>query len=498
MICIPIVSQEAKAALSDLKKAEAIADVIELRLDVVPREVWSCLFREARKPLILTLRSIRQGGRFEGDEASRIEILRKTLKERPAFIDLEWDTPRELFEQLKRERDGTRLIVSFHDFERTPDDLEGIWRKLDSLEADLMKVVTYANNLADNIKILQLAQNHSKKTIAFCMGPVGIPSRILTLRYGGLLTFGSLEPGKESALGQIPAQELIEIYRVREIRPETQIFGLVGNPISHSLSPFIHNQAFKHLGIDAVYIPFETAEVRTLLKALQWMTVQGFSVTLPHKQAIFPLLDEVDRKANVIGAVNTVCRKGNRWLGYNTDVEGAWKAMEGARIDLKNKQWTLFGAGGVARAVAYAVGARRSPRSLTFLGRSPERLAQIANDMARLFTFPIRSASFSQGDVKRWSQEADILVNCTPVGMAGNSEEEPIPTQYLVPSQAIFDTVYNPPETKLLREGKARGCRTISGLEMFLLQGAAQFELWTGRRAPLGLMREKALEKLGK
>ncbi len=346
-------------------------------------------------------------------------------------------------------------------------------------------------------RILKLAQNHAGKIIAFCMGPIGLATRILTLRFGGLITYGCIEEGKASAPGQISAQDLIEMYRVKKIGENTQIFGLVGDPLSHSLSPIIHNVGFQSLGLDAVYIPFETPDLRSLLPVFQFLGVQGFSVTLPHKERILPLLDEMDEKARAIGAVNTVWRRGERWIGQNTDADGAWKALEGAGVDLKDRPWAVLGAGGAAKAVAYSAATYGRPRSITFLGQSPKRLEEIVREMGQHFSFPLYADRLAEDDLKRWVDHDDIIVNCTPIGMFPKPDEIPISPEFLSSSHLVFDTVYNPLETRLLKEGRSRGCKTVSGLEMFLFQGAAQFEIWTGQNAPLNLMRRKALERLG-
>jgi 3-dehydroquinate dehydratase/shikimate dehydrogenase len=498
MICIPIVATTEEDALLGLKRAEKVADVIELRLDLLPRKAWPLLLKQKRKPCIVTLRSERQGGRFKGEEAERIQLLEETLVFQPSFIDAEWDTPPKLIERLKKRKGKeTSLILSYHDFHGTPDDLEGIWKKVNLGGGDLVKIATYANGMEDNVKILKLAQNHAGKIIAFCMGPIGLATRILTLLFGGFITYGCIEEGKASAPGQISAQDLIEIYQVRKIDRRTQIFGIVGDPLSHSLSPVIHNGGFQRLGLNAVYIPFEVPDLKGLLPAFQFLGVQGFSVTLPHKERILPLLDEVDEKARAIGAVNTVWRRGERWIGGNTDADGAWKALEGVGVDLKDRPWMILGAGGAARAVAYSAGTYGRPRSITFLGQSQKRLEEMVREMGRHFSFPLYADCLAEGDLKRWVDHDDIIVNCTPIGMFPKSGEIPISPEFLSSSQLIFDTVYNPLETRLLKEGRNRGCKTVSGLEMFLFQGAAQFEIWTGENAPLNLMRQKALERLG-
>ena len=498
MICIPIVASTVQEALLNLERAENGADVVEVRLDLLPREAWTPLLKRGGKPSIVTLRPERQGGRFNGQEGERIRFLEGTLAFDPAFIDVEWDTPPHLISSLLRKKaEKTALIFSYHNTERTPDDLEAILKKVNSLGGDVAKIVTHANAFEDNMKILKLVESNAGTITAFCMGPLGLSSRILTLRYGGFMTYGSLEKGKESAPGQIPARDLREIYRVHQIhRNNTRVFGLLGDPVAQSLSPIIHNAAFQALGCNAVYIPFQVRRLETLLSVFRFMEVEGFSVTIPHKERIISLLDGVDDKAKAIGAVNTVFKRDGQWLGTNTDGDGAWRALEEAGVDLSKKRWTVLGAGGTARAVAYTAGIRGSPSSLTFFGRSQERLEGLLRDMGRMFSFPIEGFILAESDLGKVFDETDVIVNCSPVGMAPRGHETPIPSHLLRPSHLVFDTIYNPLETRLLKEAKGRRCRTVSGLRMFLHQGKDQFELWTEKAAPLPLMEVKARERL--
>jgi 3-dehydroquinate dehydratase / shikimate dehydrogenase len=498
MICVPIASTTEKAALSDLANAEAAADLIELRLDLLPKEAWRLLVKAAKKPLLLTLRAERQGGAFRGGEEERIGLIEEMLSFNPAWVDLDWDTPPALIERIKRRRaGGTRLILSHHDFERTPADLDGLWKRIDSLGSDAVKIVPTATTGGDNARILKLCRSHPGRAVAFCMGPVGLPSRILTLREGGLITFGTLEDGRGTARGQIPAATMRDLYRVKTLGRGTKVFGIVGNPLAHSLSHLIHNTAFSHIGIDAVYIPFVTPDLDGLLPAMDSLGVEGFSVTIPYKEAIIPHLDLVDEMANGMGAVNTVWRNEGRWLGGNTDGDAAWKAMEAAWGDLRGRRWAVLGAGGAAKAVAGRVARLGNPGSIAFFGRHAGRLEETARQMKRIFSVPIESSLLSGEDLGARIGKADVIVNCTPSGMFPETGKSPLSADLLRPSHLVFDAVYNPPETALLRAARQRGCRTVSGLEMFLLQGAAQFELWTGERAPLGLMREKIMERLG-
>jgi 3-dehydroquinate dehydratase / shikimate dehydrogenase len=499
MICISIVAQTSGEAHFRLEEAERIADVIELRLDLLPCEVWRDLLRKEGKPRIVTLRPLRQGGRFAKTEEERVRFLEEMLAFRPAYLDLEWDTPSHLVCKLiRKKREKTRIITSYHHLENTPVDLEEIWKKVSGVGGDLVKIVTLARTLSDNVRILELVRSHPGRTIGFCMGTIGLPSRILTLRFGGLLTYGSLAAGAESAPGQIPALDLKVLYRVKEISPNTSIYGLLGNPVSHALSPLIHNTAFQALGCDAVYIPFESPDLERLVPSLQSIGVQGLSVTIPHKEAVIPLLHDVDEKARSMGAVNTIYWNGQRWAGTNTDYFGAWGAIEESGARVRSRRWAILGTGGAARAVAFGAGRFGDPKSLTFVGRTPGRVDSIVKDIGRLFNFSVTGLTFPKAEFGGAMDRADIIVNCTPVGMAPGVDRVPISAGLLARDRIVFDTVYNPMETALLREARLRGCRTVSGLRMLLLQGAAQFELWTGEKAPVSLMEQMAIERLSR
>ena len=497
MIAIPVVASTKAEALDNMERAEKMADLIEIRLDLLPREAWIPLLKRNEKPSIVTLRPTRQGGHFQGEEALRIRLLDEVLCHHPDFIDLEWDTPPDLIGSLKRRKgERTGLIISYHNFTETPPDLEIIAKEVISRGGDISKIVTQANCLADNVRILRLMGKRQGKMIAFCMGPFGTPSRILTLRAGGTMTFGALGLGKETAPGQIPASELREIYRVDQIHPGTRVFGLIGNPVSHSLSPHIHNAAFESEGCDAIYVPFQVSDVGNLIHDFGSIGVEGLSVTIPHKGHVIPLLDGVGEEARMMRAVNTVYRRDGQWLGTNTDVNGVHKALETSGIDFQKKRWTIIGAGGVARAVAYTAAVYGRPKSLTVLGRTRQRVEGMLRDMRDISPFPVAGAILAETNLRRVLEEADILVNGTPLGMSPKVEETPIPSDVLHSRQLVFDTIYNPMETRLLKEAKERGCQTISGFQMFLYQGAAQFELWTGKTAPLPLMEQKARERL--
>jgi 3-dehydroquinate dehydratase/shikimate dehydrogenase len=446
------------------------------------------------KPIIVTCRPSREGGRFEGPEEVRIGLLEKAAELGADFIDIEHDS----IQQLKS-RGKSSVIVSYHNFKETPTNLKGIYARLSKSQADIVKIVTTANDITDNLKIFHLLEEvgasalgghvplhwKGKPLIAFCMGELGLISRILAPKYGSYLTFGSLAAGKESAPGQLTAKEMLEVYQINKINNETAIFGLIGNPVGHSLGPYIHNAAFRELGINAVYLPFKVEDLKHFVQEFKSLRVQGYSVTIPHKEAILPLLDGLDPLAGEIGAVNTVVNKGGTLIGYNTDSTAALRELEEGLGNLRGKKVTLVGAGGAARAIAF--GLRKKGADITLVNRTEARARKLAQEL--------------ECNYRRFEDVAkidgEVIINTTSVGMYPKTDAIPVSPEVFRPGMWAFDIVYNPLQTRFLTEAEQRGCHTLDGLRMFLYQAAQQFELWTGQPAPMALMEKVVRNRLG-
>ncbi|HHT9155934.1 MAG TPA: shikimate dehydrogenase, partial [Candidatus Tripitaka sp. YC43] len=493
-LCIPITANTNEKALKEIQEASQLADVIEIRLDYIPHPDLERLLNHRPKPIIATCRPTREGGKFDGPEEVRIKLLEQAVELGAEFVDIEHDSVgAEDFQPLQK-RGKAKVIISYHNFKETPANLRDIYARLSDSTADIVKIVTTANDITDNLKIFQLleevnrrgvlqyAPTAGKPLIAFCMGELGQISRILAPKYGSYLTFGSLDVGKESAPGQLTAREMLEVYHINEINRETSIYGLIGNPVSHSLGPYIHNAAFRELGINAVYLPLKVENLREFVQGFKGLKVQGYSVTIPHKEAIVPLLDGLDPLAREIGAVNTVVNKAGKLMGYNTDSTAALRELEEAMGDLKGKRATLIGAGGAARAIAF--GLKKKGADVTLVNRTEDRARRLAQELG------CRYRRFE--DVTKI--DGEVLINTTSVGMYPKTDVSPVPPEALKPGMWVFDIVYNPLQTCLLKEAEERGCHTLDGLRMFLYQAAQQFELWTARPAPLGLM-EKIIRK---
>jgi shikimate dehydrogenase len=275
-----------------------------------------------------------------------------------------------------------------------------------------------------------------------------------------------------------------------EINAQTQLCGLLGNPVEHSLSPAIHNAAFQKLGLNFVYLAFKVVDLEGALRGIRALgNLRGFSVTIPHKVAVIPLLDEVETTAKHIGAVNTIVVKDGKLTGYNTDASGALRALRDGVGNLKNQRVVMLGSGGAARAIAFALATSPDRAHLTILGVDERERRGLLEDLRKKTDLRAEDGPITEAELRRHLKDAQILLHCTPVGMAPAVDDTCVPASLLGPHLTVMDIVYNPLETRLLREARAAGCRTIPGIEMFLNQAVAQFELWTGQSAPADVMR---------
>lgn len=297
MICIPITARSAEDTISEMSLASRYADIIELRIDYIPemQDAETCIEKSLKsktKPVIVTNRPEREGGKFNGSEQNRLRLLQKAIDLRADYVDVEFDSVRQITRQ-----NTSKVIISYHNFKETPPNLNKIYNDICQWKPDIVKIVTYANDITDNIRIFELLKTANVPTISFCMGELGHISRILTRKFGGLLTFASLEGDKESAPGQLTASELSKIYHFKNINKETKLYGIIGNPISHSISPIIHNSSFIEKGLNSVYVPMKVLNIGAFIKKIRKIDIQGLSVTIPHKESILPYLDDIDHTA---------------------------------------------------------------------------------------------------------------------------------------------------------------------------------------------------------
>lgn len=512
-LIVPLTAPTFDQAKADLVRARELgADMVEWRLDhmsTLQTSEWKALGEAAGAGLaiLVTPRSPEEGGVWQADDAERLRRLAEAARfaER-CCCDLElrtWERWRPAcVDALPRGAASTdrRLVLSAHDFRQRPHDLcRTVERMNEIAECSIAKVVFHARHIAECFELFDLMRMNPKPVIAIAMGEAGVTTRILAKKFGAFGTFASIERGKESAPGQVTIEEMKRLYRWDAIGPDTAVYGVIGHPVGHSMSPAIHNAAFGHCGLDAVYVPLLVEPAYDYFEdflrealARPWFGLRGCSVTIPHKENALRFVRRdggfVEPLAERIGAVNTLTFDGGRVSGHNTDYAGALDALTQAlgcsRADLRGLEAAVLGAGGVARSIV--AGLRDCGCRVTIYNRTAERAQGLADE------FGCATAPHEE----RVRPESRVVVNCTSIGMHPDLDATPLPAERLRPDMAIFDTVYNPIETRLLREARQIGCRTIDGVSMFVNQAAAQFERWTGRPAPLDVMREMVVRRL--
>jgi 3-dehydroquinate dehydratase / shikimate dehydrogenase len=494
-ICAVIAEPTMNAARAGMQRAAEVADLIELRLDYLrdfdfnaPDRV-NALLDGKPLPVIVTCRAVDEGGQQTIDEAVRLRLLAEAMRRGADYCDIEAAHYNEAAQM-----DSSRLIISYHNFSETPADLETLYERIVRLPAAIHKIVVRANDISDTLKVFQLldrADAAHRSLIAIAMQEAGMLTRILGPSRGSFLTFGSLARGQESAPGQLTCHELRDLYHIHTLSRDTQIVGVVGKPVSHSASPLMHNRAFQEIGLNFVYLPLEVGNVGEFFRRfvspatreMDWR-LRGFSVTIPHKTAVIPYLDELDETARRIGAVNTVVIEGDRLIGYNTDAHGVIAPLA-AITDLRGARCAVIGAGGSARAVVF--GLLECGAEVSVFARDPVKAAVLANEFG-IAVSPLEAIADS---------DAEIIINTTPVGMVNHHEGQSIIPRAAWRNRKIaYDLIYNPLETRFLADAREQGCTALCGIEMLAAQAARQFELWTGRKPPVDLMRAAALEKV--
>jgi 3-dehydroquinate dehydratase/shikimate dehydrogenase len=464
------------AELRRRRDAIADADMVELRLDSVADPDAAGALADRRRPVIVTCRPVWEGGRFAGSEEDRKRLLADAIAGGAEYVDIEW---RAGFDDLIARAASERVVLSNHDFTGVPPDLESRLRAMRCTGVKTIKLAVQTSRLSDCVRLRDLAAaaGDSGTLVVIGMGDHGFATRAMPGRFGSAWTYA----GALRAVGQVSAQSILDDYRFRSIGPATRLYGVVGGSISHSVSPAMHNASFGALGIDAVYLPLPAVSADDFVSFGRAFGISGASVTIPHKVALFDRVDEVDPVARSIGAINTIRASDGRWIGGNTDASGFLQPLDEHAVP-RNVRAAVLGAGGAARAVAVALAARGCPVRLH--ARTRARAEQVA--------------AVASADVGAWPPESgswDLLVNCTPIGQHPHADETPVPMGQLT-GRYVYDLVYNPSTTRLLREAAAAGCETIGGLEMLVAQAREQFQWWTGAKAPAAVMRDAALKRL--
>jgi 3-dehydroquinate dehydratase / shikimate dehydrogenase len=485
MVCAALNVADTQNALEAMRRAKSAgADLAELRLDCMAEFDLQRILDYRPLPVIVTFRRKDQGGARECEEGERLATLSRALELGAEYIDVEAGSE----SGLKRSGRG-KVILSHHDFEAIPDDLPGLAADLARRGADVVKIAVTPAHPLDCLPLYDLCRNSKVPIIAVAMGEFGTASRVLALRFGAFLSFGALSKDECTAPGQLCVDEMVGLYRAKEISGTTRLFGVIGDPVAHSLSPVVHNAAYVKMGIDAVYVSFRVPDrPAEFMRRYVNLGFEGFSVTIPHKGAALEVADDVDEVARDIGAANTITAVKGRMRASNTDAAAAVAqlaaAFDGAE-QLKGRRVLLLGAGGAARAAGW--GLVRAGARLVVANRTLERGRQLAEELGAEF----RPLDELEG------LRYDAVVNATPLGMSPRPESTPLAEKLIRPGKVVFDTVYNPLRTRLLREAKNRGARPVDGIGMFVEQAIQQIALWTGRKAWPRLMREAALERLG-
>ncbi len=464
-----------------LEKAEALVrdnTFLEFRLDYLPRPALALpkikQFAEYHAHVIAmaTCRRAAAGGKFRGSIASQLDILAKAAASGCQLVDLELQSAAHCKpEQVRRLRSQAALILSHHDYRATKN-LEQTLEKMVSISADFYKIVSTATTLYDNVLMMKFLEENSGKhsLIGVCMGEQGIISRVLGVRAGSVFTFGAVSDNEKTAPGQVTAQDLRSTYRIEQVDAATRMYGVAGDPVAHSLSPAIMNAAMRRETVNGVYLALHAKTLKDLLACARDIPIHGLSITMPYKTAILSHLDNTDSHTTKIGACNTVVRAqdGNLY-GFNTDTSGVVRPLE-QRITIEGARILVLGAGGAARAAVF--GLKERGAEVYVLNRTFAQAQKLARSA--------RARTLKRADLKKLS--FDVIINATPVGM-GHSQESPL-NQDEIKARYVFEMIYDPPETRLMKLAKAAGAEVIPGAEMFVHQAARQFEIWTGKPAP--------------
>jgi 3-dehydroquinate dehydratase / shikimate dehydrogenase len=508
-LTVPIAAENLEQAKQQIKTAKAAgAEMLELRTDYLKNisvDLVKNLIAEAKTvtsqalPIIVTCRDVRQGGVINYPKQLRIDILVEALKAGVEFIDLEYENfisaeNQERIRKALSQVSKGRLILSAHNFETKFPDIIKLHRHIQTLcPAAIPKLVYTANHINDCFEAFDLLHKTNGSAIVFCMGEAGLISRIIAKKLNSLITFASIDEKNATAPGQMTIEQFKTIYRWDTINADTKLYGVIGSPVAHSISPAVHNACFAGIGGNKLYLPLLVEggkeEFDCFLRHIltrSWLAFRGFSITIPHKENALNFVKEnqgsVEPLAEKIGAVNTIIvGPDDKLFAYNTDYTGAMDAITstlGSKAKLKNLPAAVIGAGGAAKAIV--AGLSDAGAKITIYNRTVERGKKLAAEF---------NCDFAPLDDLQ-NLDAKLLINCTSIGMHPNIEETPIPREYLKKDMVIFDTVYNPPQTLLLKHAEEKKAKTIDGPSMFISQAAAQFKLYTGKDANLKLMRK--------
>ncbi|CAK7340834.1 unnamed protein product [Dovyalis caffra] len=506
LICAPIMAEAVGQMLVQMKKAKELgADLAEVRVDFLknfsPRNDLEVLIKQGPLPTLITYRPKWEGGQYDGDENKRQEALKLAMELGADFIDIELKVglptvAQEFYNFIQGNKpEKVKIIVSSHNYECTPsiEDIGDLAARILATGADIVKVATTALDITDNARMFHTIVHSQVPIIGLVMGERGLMSRVLAPKYGAFLTFGSIEPGVVSAPGQPTIKDLLDLYNLRQIGADTKVHGVIGNPIGHSKSPHLYNAAFKSVGFNGIYLPLLVDNVANYISTYSSPDFVGYSYTIPHKEDGLRCCDEVDPIAKEIGAISCMIRRpvDGKLIGYNVDYLGAIAAIEEAlratngvpasSSPLAGKLFVVIGAGGAGKALAYGAyekGARVIVANRTY-GKAKELATKVGGQAITL------------DELKDFHpEERMILANTTSVGMKPRIDDTPLPKEALKHYSLVFDAIYTPKLTRLLREAQEAGTTIVYGTEMFINQAFVQFKRFTGLPAPKQLIRD--------
>ena len=468
--------------------------LIELRVDFLRRDPEvKRLIASRPSATIITARRQQDGGLWKESEEKRLTLLRTAIAAEPEFVDLEFDIADKIPPFGK-----TRRIISYHNPRTMPVSLESLHREMSAKKPYFIKIAVTPKTIDEMYRFLNFVQQKNEeakqlgekgvRVIGICMGEMGKAARILSKRFGIPYTYSMFSEDRIIAPGMLVYRELLDLYHYEQLNQETTVFGIIGNPVGHSLSPLVHNRAFVEQNINAVYVPLQIDEscVADLIRLAPEFGLHGLSVTIPHKVAVISHLTKADPAVEKIGACNTIVfrQKGER-VGYNTDYIAAITGIEGVYggniLDeesvLKNKTALVLGSGGAGKALAYGLVQRGAMVTVTDI--DADRAVELAKHLG---------SEYTKWDMRE-SIQPDIVVNCTPLGMYPNVEETPYARSALRSNMLVFDAIYNPEHTLLIKTAQERGCKVVTGVEMFVGQACYQFKLFTGEKTSASRMR---------
>jgi 3-dehydroquinate dehydratase/shikimate dehydrogenase len=474
LLCVTVTAATT-AELRHRRDAVADADLVELRLDTVSDPDVAGALQGRRHPVIVTCRPTWEGGDFKGGEEERKRILAEALSLGAEYVDLEW---RARFDDLVAQDAGRRIVLSAHDYLGVPVDLTARVHAMRSTGAEVIKIAATLSSLSDCVPLLDLGAQSGRQggLVLIGMGQYGLSTRVLAGRFGSVWTYA----GALKEIGQLSAPSLLKDFHFRSIGDSTQIYGVAGGSVLHSVSPAMHNAAFRAARLDAVYLPLPATSAADFAAFGRSIGISGASVTIPLKVSMFDQVDEVYSVARRVGAINTIRAEGGRWIGGNTDASGFLEPLRD--VALPGLRASVLGAGGAARAVIVALAS--SGCAVRLHARNREQAEE--------------TAMLTSVELGPWPPEPDswdLLINCTPVGMYPRVDQTPMAAEHLT-GRYVYDLVYNPSVTRLLRDAATRGLVTIGGLEMLVAQAREQFQWWVGTRPQSGVMREAALKRL--